>query len=98
MMTTGERMRQRRNGSIIPSFRGLAGLGLAGLALAAAALAGCAPTVKVEVPDKPIEINLNIRIEQEVRVKVERDLEQTIRNDPALFGLPPASVAKKEGS
>lgn len=93
MMTMGERMRQRRNGSIIPLFRGLAGL-----ALAAAALAGCAPTVKVEVPDKPIEINLNIRIEQEVRVKVERDLEQTIRNDPALFGLPPAAVAKKEGS
>lgn len=92
MMTMGERVRQRRNGSITPSFRGLYVL-----ALAVAALAGCAPTVKVEVPDKPIEINLNIRIEQEVRVRVERDLEQTIRNDPALFGLPPASVAK-EGS
>ena len=39
-------------------------------------LAGCSPTVKIEAPDKPIEINLNIKIEQEVRVKVERDLEQ----------------------
>ena len=58
------------------------GLGLAVL------LAGCQPTVKVEAPDKPIEINLNIRIEQEVRVKVERDLEEAFRNDPGLFGLP----------
>lgn len=56
-------------------------------------LGGCTPTVKVEVPDKPIEINLNIRIEQEVRVKVERDLDDAIRSDPALFGLPPATVA-----
>ncbi len=54
------------------------------------ASAACAPTVKIEAPDKPIEINLNIRIEQEVRVKLERDVDSAIRNDPALFGLPPA--------
>lgn len=57
------------------------------------ALGACTPTVKVEAPDKPIEINLNIRIEQEVRVKVERDLEKAIADDPALFGLPPAQDA-----
>lgn len=56
------------------------------------ALAACAPTIKIEAPDKPIEINLNIRIEQEVRVRVERDVDSAIRNDPALFGLPPAPV------
>lgn len=69
--------------------------GYAELAVAAFAfgLGGCTPVVKVEVPDKPIEINLNIRIEQEVRVKVERDLDDAIRSDPALFGLPPATVA-----
>jgi len=55
-----------------------------------AGMGACTPTVKVEAPDKPIEINLNIRIEQEVRVKVERDLEKAIADDPALFGLPPA--------
>ncbi|MEQ9209660.1 MAG: YnbE family lipoprotein, partial [Pseudomonadales bacterium] len=32
------------------------------------ALAGCQPTVKIEAPDKPIEINLNVKIEQEIRV------------------------------
>ncbi len=56
------------------------------------ALAACSPTIKIEAPDKPIEINLNIRIEQEVRVRVERDVDSAIRNDPALFGLPPAPV------
>lgn len=55
----------------------------------------CSPTVKVEAPDKPIEINLNIRIEQEVRVRIERDLEQVFQQDPALFGLP--ADGKPEG-
>jgi len=59
------------------------------LAVAGIGLTACAPTVKIEAPDKPIEINLNIRIEQEVRVKVERDLDKAIADDPALFGLPP---------
>ena len=49
-------------------------------------LAGCSPTLKVEAPDKPIEINLNIKIEQEVRIKVERDLEKVFAEDPDLFG------------
>jgi hypothetical protein len=49
-------------------------------------VAGCSPTVKVEAPDKPIEINLNIKIEQEVRIKVERDLEKVFAEDPDLFG------------
>ena len=54
-------------------------------------LAACQPTVKLEAPDRPIEINLNIRIEQEVRVKIERDLDQAIKNDPAIFGVPSGS-------
>lgn len=49
-------------------------------------VAGCTPTVKVEAPDKPIEINMNIKIEQEVRVKVEKDLEAAFAEDPELFG------------
>lgn len=61
--------------------------------LLALAMAACAPTVKIEAPDKPIEINLNVRIEQEVRVRLERDVDDAIRNDPGLFGLPPASTS-----
>ncbi len=49
--------------------------------------AACTPTVKVQAPDKPIEINMNIKIEQEVRVKVEKDLDAAFANDPELFGI-----------
>ena len=54
------------------------------LALALAWLAACQPTVKVEAPDKPITINLNVKIEQEVRVKVEKDVEDLL-DDKELF-------------
>lgn len=51
-----------------------------------AALAACQPTVKVEAPDKPIEINLNVKIEHEVRVKVDRELESSVfSKDSPLF-------------
>ena len=38
-------------------------------------LAGCNATVKVEAPDKPIEINLNVKIEHEIRLQVDKELE-----------------------
>ena len=47
--------------------------------------AGCTPTVKVEAPDKPIVINLNVKIEQEVRVKVDRDVDTLLQDNPNLF-------------
>ncbi len=57
-------------------------------------LAGCSPTVKIEAPDKPIEINLNIKIEQEVRIKVERDLEKVFAEAPELFGIAGGGTGK----
>lgn len=54
--------------------------------LAAAALAtplaGC---ISLAAPDKPIEINLNVKIEQEVLVRLQRDVEQIIRQNPEDF-------------
>lgn len=50
-----------------------------------AALIGCTPTVKVEPPDKPIVINLNVKIEQEVRIKLEQDVEDLIAENEDLF-------------
>jgi len=49
------------------------------------ALAACSPTVKVEVPDKPITINLNVKIEHEVRVKIEKDVDDLLSKDSDLF-------------
>jgi YnbE-like lipoprotein len=59
-------------------------LGLASIGLCAT-LAGCNPTVKVEAPDKPIVINLNIKIDQEVRIKVDKDVESLVDSNPNLF-------------
>lgn len=49
------------------------------------ALSACNPTVKIQAPDKPIEINLNIKIDQQVRVKVDRELEDVLASNPELF-------------
>lgn len=55
----------------------LGGLGLA--------IGACQPRVQLEAPKDPIVINLNVKIEQEVRVRVERDLDELL-DDPELFG------------
>jgi hypothetical protein len=55
------------------------------LAIIGVAIAACQPTVKVEAPDKPIVINLNIKIEQEVRVKVDKEVEDLLKTQPDLF-------------
>ena len=47
----------------------------------AAALFGCTPTVKVEAPDKPIEITMNVNIRHEILVKVERQVEEMFENE-----------------
>jgi len=46
------------------------------------ALAAC---VQLRAPDKPIEINLNVNIKQEVVVKLERDVKDLITSNPDLF-------------
>ena len=55
------------------------------LPLLAAFLLGCSPTVKVEPPDEPITINLNVKIEHEIRVKVDKELEDVFSEDSGLF-------------
>jgi len=53
--------------------------------ISGAFLLSCAPTVKVEAPDKPITINLNVKIEHEIRVKVDKELENVFSEDSGLF-------------
>ena len=56
---------------------------LAAAALLALPLASC---ISVKAPDKPIEINLNVDIRQEVLVRLQQDVEQMINAESA--GLP----------
>ena len=53
--------------------------------LALYCLYACTPTVQVAVPDKPIEINLNVKIEHEIRVKVDKELDALFEEDAELF-------------
>ncbi|MEM7504572.1 MAG: YnbE family lipoprotein [Pseudomonadota bacterium] len=48
-------------------------------------LAGCNPTVKVEAPEKPIEINLNVKIEHEIRLQVDQELEGLFDEESEVF-------------
>ncbi len=52
---------------------------------AAALTAACTPTVQVAAPDRPIEINLNVKIDQEIRVRLDREVEDLISNNPDIF-------------
>ena len=60
------------------------------IAAAAAALAlplgGC---ISLKTPDKPIEINLNVNIKQEVLVRLQRDVETLINQNPDAFPKAP---------
>jgi hypothetical protein len=47
--------------------------------------AACTPTVQVAMPNEPITINLNVRIEHEIRIQVEEDLDDIFALDSGLF-------------
>ena len=59
-------------------------LAASGLALAVSA-AACTPTLRIEASDKPITINLNVKIDQEIRYRLDKDLEDAIAANPNLF-------------
>jgi hypothetical protein len=53
--------------------------------LAALLVAACQPTVRVEAPKEPITINLNVKVDAEVRVKLEKQAEEDIKKNPDIF-------------
>jgi hypothetical protein len=58
---------------------------IAAAALLPLAVAGCTPTVQMRAPEEPITINLNVKLDAEVRVKLEEKAEQDIAQNPDLF-------------
>nr|WP_294848071.1 YnbE family lipoprotein [uncultured Sphingomonas sp.] len=67
----------------MPKTRTFAMLGGAVLALP---LTGC---INVATPEKPIEINLNVTIRQEVVVRLQKDVENLINQNPEAFPQEP---------
>lgn len=56
--------------------------------LAAASIvvvSGCAPRIEVAPPSEPITINMNVKIEHEIRVRVEKDLDELFKDRPGIF-------------
>jgi hypothetical protein len=60
-------------------------MGMVSLAVSTVSLSACTPTVRIEPSDKPIRIDLNVKIDQEVRVRLDKDVEDLIANNPDLF-------------
>ena len=48
----------------------------------ASALSACSPTVRVEAPQAPITINLNIKLDADVRVKLEKQAKDDVASKP----------------
>lgn len=59
------------------------------LTVGAALAVPLASCVTVQAPEKPIEINLNVDIRQEVLVRLQQDVEQLIRQNPDAFPQTP---------
>ena len=49
------------------------------------AITACAPTVEVKAPQEPITINLNIKLDADVRVKLEEEAKKDIEANPNVF-------------
>ena len=46
------------------------------------AAAGCTPKVAVEAPKEPITINLNIKLDADVRLRVEEKAKEDVAKNP----------------
>ncbi|WP_155109882.1 YnbE family lipoprotein [Intestinirhabdus alba] len=53
--------------------------------LSAALLAGCTPRIEVAAPEAPITINMNVKIEHEIHIKVDKDVESLLKSRSDLF-------------
>lgn len=48
-------------------------------------LAGCTPRIEVAAPKEPITINMNVKIEHEIHIKVDKDVETLLKSRSDLF-------------
>ncbi|MFT6984407.1 MAG: hypothetical protein ACJAT7_000194 [Psychromonas sp.] len=45
----------------------------------------CTPRVELAMPDEPITINLNVKIDHEIRVKIDKELDDLFTEESGLF-------------
>jgi hypothetical protein len=51
-------------------------------------LAGCTPRIEVAAPKEPITINMNVKIEHDINIKADKEVETLLekQNPPASAG------------
>lgn len=55
------------------------------LLLLSGLITACNPTVKVAMPSEPININLNVKIQHEIYIKVDKQLDEIFSDSSGLF-------------
>jgi hypothetical protein len=58
---------------------------LSGAVILALLLGACTPKVQVALPAEPININLNVKIQHEIYIKVDKQLDELFSDDSGLF-------------
>lgn len=53
--------------------------------LTSSLLVGCTPRIEVAAPKEPITINMNVKIEHEINIKVDKDVESLLKSRSDLF-------------
>ncbi|CAM7436330.1 YnbE family lipoprotein [Citrobacter portucalensis] len=53
--------------------------------LTSSVLVGCTPRIEVAAPKEPITINMNVKIEHEIHIKVDKDVESLLKSRSDLF-------------
>lgn len=48
-------------------------------------LTACTPTVQLAAPSEPININLNVKIQHEIYIKVDKELDSLFSESSGLF-------------
>ncbi len=48
-------------------------------------LTGCTPRIEVAAPKEPITINMNVKIEHEIHINVDKDVETLLKSRSDLF-------------
>jgi len=55
------------------------------ITLAFSSLTACTPSVQVALPNEPININLNVKIQHEILIKIDKQLDNMFSSSSGLF-------------
>lgn len=48
-------------------------------------LSACTPRIELAMPNEPLTINLNVKIDHEIRIKVDKEIDDLFDEDSGLF-------------